>query len=99
MILGRFALLWLVAVAIPLPVRAQISPGELAHPHRTLEGNRNCTKCHGDKAGEMNDRCLACHGEIRALRDQRRGFHFRVRGTRLRVDRLGIGVAGIVRPR
>ena len=36
----------LVASALTLPARAQISPGPLSRPHQSLNGLANCTSCH-----------------------------------------------------
>jgi hypothetical protein len=55
--------------------RAQISPGPLAKAHQSLEGVRNCTRCHGTKKEEMPGRCLDCHRDIAWLTDRSRGFH------------------------
>lgn len=59
--------------AFQLP--AQLSPGELAQPHAHLEGLSNCTRCHdlGDKVSSQ--KCLDCHKEIKALVNQKRGYH------------------------
>jgi len=59
---------------------AQVSPGPLARPHRSLEGNRQCTQCHPPAGSKerMDDRCLACHQEIAMLRGEKRGLHGRV---------------------
>ncbi|WP_373549114.1 cytochrome c family protein [Haliscomenobacter sp.] len=57
------------------PGWAQISPGELAKSHSSLEGISNCTQCHtlGDKVS--NDKCLACHKEIKSRIAQNKGYH------------------------
>lgn len=57
--------------------QAQVSPGPLAAPHASLEGNSNCLQCHGprgSKAG-MDDKCLACHKEVAWMRNAKRGLH------------------------
>lgn len=43
---------------------AQISPGPLARPHRSLEGTTQCVSCHKFGAGEATFKCLECHTEI-----------------------------------
>ncbi len=58
---------------------AQVSPGPLAAPHGSLEGNSQCLQCHatrGQSAG-MDERCLACHKEVAWMRTAKRGFHAR----------------------
>jgi hypothetical protein len=57
------------------PSLAQLSPGNLAEPHKHLEGLSNCTKCHtlGNKI--QDQKCLDCHKEISALIGQNRGYH------------------------
>ncbi len=77
-----FALL--LGGAAPGPARAQVSPGPLAAAHAKLDGPTQCFQCHagaGGTAAGMDDRCLKCHGEIAALRQARRGYHARARGT------------------
>lgn len=59
---------------------AQISPGELAAPHVSLEGISNCTKCHTLGGGPDVKKCLACHKEIAGVIDERHGYHFLVTG-------------------
>jgi len=77
----------LVAVlgcATGVPAFAQVSPGPLAAAHAKLDGPTQCFQCHagaGGAAAGMDDRCLKCHGEIASLRQAKRGFHARVRGT------------------
>jgi hypothetical protein len=68
--------LWLSSAA-----RAQISPGKLAEAHASLEGMKNCTKCHELGEGPSAERCLACHQEIAAAIDVRKGYHYRVVST------------------
>lgn len=58
-------------------VHAQVSPGPLSKAHASLEGNLECTKCHGKGSGEMDRKCMACHGEIASLVANHRGFHGR----------------------
>ncbi len=68
-----------ITLALPAPSRADIfSPGELCRPHASLEGLKNCTKCH--EAGEQlkPEHCLECHKELQARVLQRRGYHGRL---------------------
>lgn len=55
----------------------QISPGELAAPHKSLEGVKNCLKCHALGQGPSVEKCLDCHKEIAVQMDRKRGYHFR----------------------
>lgn len=57
------------------PIKAQISPGDLAEVHADLEGISNCTKCHvlGEKVS--NEKCLECHTELKTRVDQQKGYH------------------------
>jgi hypothetical protein len=63
---------------------AQISPGPLSRAHQSLEGARNCIKCHGNGKEAMNGQCLACHQDLAATLQERRGYHAAsaVRGQR-----------------
>lgn len=74
--LRLFCIIALVALAGP--ARAQISPGELARAHASLEGMKNCLKCHELGAGPSADKCLECHRAIRSRIDAKAGYHFRV---------------------
>lgn len=60
---------------MPLMMRAQISPGDLAEAHKHLEGISNCTQCHtlGEKISDQ--KCLDCHTFIQSLIEQGRGYH------------------------
>ena len=74
--LGRLALM--LALALPLRLAAQISPGPLARAHASLEGASNCVSCHGVRREPMARLCVNCHKEIKWLIDRERGFHARV---------------------
>ncbi len=54
---------------------AQISPGDLAQVHASLEGISNCTKCHTLGAKVSNEKCLQCHTELKARTDIGKGYH------------------------
>jgi hypothetical protein len=54
---------------------AQISPGPLAKPHRSLEGTTQCVSCHKFGAGEATFKCLECHTEIASRMAAHRGLH------------------------
>ena len=64
----------------PTGARAQISPGELSEPHASLEGMKNCLRCHDLGEGPSDKKCLACHKEIAFGIDNRRGYHSGVTG-------------------
>ncbi len=68
-----------------IPVRAQISPGELSSPHSHLEGLDKCTGCHTLGRTLSNEKCLRCHTEIRA-RLTRQSIQARAERRRLRED-------------
>jgi len=63
-VIGVVMLTGLASLSLPLRVAAQISPGPLARPHRTLEGAQNCVSCHGLKRQPMTQGCLSRHLEI-----------------------------------
>jgi hypothetical protein len=72
----RTAWLLLAAAITPGTLAAQISPGQLARAHESLEGNRQCITCHGIGGREaMAAQCLACHRDIGWLIERRRGLH------------------------
>ena len=51
-----------------------ISPRELSGVHQ-LESIDDCIKCH-DYAGQLKDvKCLECHKLVKALRDNKEGYH------------------------
>lgn len=67
----------LLAGMASAPAAAQISPGPLAKAHQPLEGNGNCTRCHGGGNEGMSARCASCHKEIGWLSARGRGIHGR----------------------
>ncbi len=62
------------------PAAGQISPGPLAHAHRSLDGSLDCFKCHvaPGRKSTMDANCLACHTEIATMRSANRGYHAKV---------------------
>jgi hypothetical protein len=68
-------------IVAPEPARAQLSPGPLSQAHESLEGNRNCTKCHGLGHDSIDPNCLECHTEIQWSITQGVGLHARQRDT------------------
>ncbi len=60
---------------ISVPIKGQISPGELSKQHAAYEGLSNCTKCHVLGKAVTDDKCLTCHKEIHNLIDNKRGYH------------------------
>lgn len=75
--LRSLVLLVLLALAGAHGLGAQISPGPLARAHQSVEGNSNCTKCHGGGNEGMAARCLSCHKEMGWLVARGRGLHGR----------------------
>lgn len=57
------------------PASAQLSPGPLSAPHATLEGNRNCLKCHEAGKGVSARLCLDCHAALADRVAAGRGAH------------------------
>ncbi len=55
-----------------------LSPGPLTRAHQSLEGIRNCTKCH--EAGEQlsDQKCLSCHDEVGRRMNRGEGLHGRI---------------------
>lgn len=51
---------------------AQMSPGELARAHQSLDSPLRCAACHEFGARRAQFRCLECHGEIRRRLEARR---------------------------
>lgn len=56
-------------------VNAQVSPGPLSAPHRSLSGPTRCTSCHRVGAGSADFRCMECHKDITARILGGRGLH------------------------
>lgn len=56
-------------------VLAQLSPGDLANPHKDLEGMSKCTQCHDIGNRLSNEKCMACHQEIKYRVDRNAGYH------------------------
>jgi len=77
-ILKRSFLMVALVCLLPHSARGQISPGPLARPHESLEGMKNCLKCHKLGSGPDAEKCLACHQEIQVLVEQKRGYHYRM---------------------
>lgn len=77
--LARCRLAALALLLLPAVAGADLfSPGELARPHASLEGLKNCTQCHqqGQQLGQ--ERCLACHTELQDPVRDGKGFHGRI---------------------
>ena len=54
---------------------AQLSPGDLHATHESLEGLKNCEKCHEAGNKITGQRCLECHTLLRSRIDKGRGLH------------------------
>jgi hypothetical protein len=68
-------LVWVACFCSAFPLRAQLSPGDLANPHAHLEGVRNCTQCHTIGQKVANDKCLNCHKDVQSRISAGKGFH------------------------
>ncbi len=62
------------------PAASQISPGDLATAHASLEGMGNCTQCHALGKEVSNAKCLDCHSELRTRVNAGKGFHAKLTG-------------------
>jgi hypothetical protein len=71
----RLAVLALLSFVFASTARAQISPGELAAPHASLEGLSKCTSCHTLGKAVSNQNCLACHTELSKRINAGTGLH------------------------
>ena len=70
----------LLAALAATAARADVfSPGDLSRPHATLEGLRNCTKCHAVGEQLSPDNCLACHKDVGARIRAGKGLHGRLK--------------------
>lgn len=74
-VLRRAAIIAVLLASWVPAVNAQISPGELARPHKELDGMRNCLKCHELGKGPSANKCLECHQEIQVRMKQEKGYH------------------------
>ena len=64
-----------IFISLSIQVAAQISPGDLSKAHASLEGIRNCTKCHDVGNKVTRAKCLDCHKEIKANIAANKGYH------------------------
>ncbi|MEQ1694168.1 MAG: cytochrome c3 family protein, partial [Gemmatimonas sp.] len=71
----------LLVMALPRSASGQISPGKLARAHASLEGSSQCVQCHSLSRAPMATSCLNCHKDVKALIDQKRGYHARLTAT------------------
>ena len=85
----------LLLVALLLVGRAAtaqlLSPGPLAAPHASLEGDENCGRCHTSGRGTSNGLCNGCHGSV-----TKQGLHARAFGgpcAKCHSDHRGRGFA------
>lgn len=72
----RMVLIWLILLSTS--VLAQLSPGDLAESHESLEGLTNCTECHELGEGPSAKKCLSCHLAIKRAMNSGRGYHYRI---------------------
>ena len=64
-----------ILLLLCLNLSAQISPGELANVHSSLEGVSNCTKCHSVGYKVTREKCLSCHKVIADNIKAKKGYH------------------------
>jgi hypothetical protein len=64
-----------LGLLLPVPARAQLSPGELSRAHADLEGSANCLRCHGGSQGVDPSGCLSCHEPLAKRIEGGRGLH------------------------
>ncbi|MFC1475006.1 cytochrome c3 family protein [Candidatus Zixiibacteriota bacterium] len=57
---------------------AQLSPGDLAEPHKDLEGITNCTSCHELGEGPSASKCLECHRTLQNQIKDGKGYHYKI---------------------
>ncbi len=74
-ILVRLTAAIVILVTFPIVSLAQLSPGDLAEAHESIEGLTNCTQCHELGEGPSGDKCLACHKLLKSQIEMRQGFH------------------------
>ncbi|MCB1197862.1 MAG: hypothetical protein KDK51_05770 [Deltaproteobacteria bacterium] len=55
-----------------------LSPGPLAKAHQSIDGRKNCSKCHVAGKGLSTKLCLDCHTEIQTRVVQNKGYHGRM---------------------
>ena len=52
-----------------------LAPGPLIKAHQSLEGPKDCFKCHDVGKGTPDRLCLDCHKEIKPFVIQKKGYH------------------------
>jgi Cytochrome c7 and related cytochrome c len=70
-VVGLFA----AATTVHAQLGALVSPGPLSRAHASLEGVKNCEKCHEAGRRVTAERCLVCHLPIAQRIAQKRGVH------------------------
>lgn len=77
LLVAATAAVWLLAAtdAGARQLGALVSPGQLSGPHASLEGIRNCDKCHEAGARVTGAKCLSCHQPIADRIRAKRGVH------------------------
>lgn len=101
-VLVAVAALAAAGAAAPAEARqlgALVSPGRLSQPHASLEGIRNCEKCHEAGARVTGAKCLSCHQPIADRIRTKRGVHRAVTaGDCVTCHAEHQGAAGELRP-
>jgi hypothetical protein len=101
--IGRLVLALLVGV-LGIAGRAEaqlgglVSPGLLSNAHASLEGLRNCAKCHEPGQRVTAERCLACHKPVAERIAVKKGVHRDVGDECVRCHVEHAGRDGELRP-
>ncbi|KAA3633149.1 MAG: cytochrome C [Calditrichaeota bacterium] len=66
----------LILLSLSISAFAQLSPGDLAEPHKHLEGLTNCTNCHELGEGPSAAKCLECHQTLKKQIETEKGLHY-----------------------
>jgi hypothetical protein len=75
-LLAALAAALLVLAASPAGAQL-LSPGPLAQPHASVEGDDKCGKCHSSGKRVDKELCLKCHGDVGKRIAEGKGLHGR----------------------
>lgn len=75
----------LILILATATASAQLSPGDLAEPHKELEGLTNCTNCHELGEGPSATKCLECHKALKRQIDNKKGLHYTYTGIEKKI--------------
>ncbi len=65
----------LLGTGLASPALGQLSPGELATVHASLEGSGQCLECHRSGTGATAELCLECHEPLARRLGEGLGLH------------------------